>query len=191
MKKLVILDRDGVINHESSDFIKSPAEWLPIDRSLEAIANLTQAGFHVVIATNQSGLARGLFDVRALNAMHDKMHRLVAQAGGRIDAIFYCPHAAVDECDCRKPKPGMVLEIAQRFGVEVCELTLIGDSLRDLQAIAAVGGQPMLVKTGNGLKTLATNQLPHHTAVFDDLYAAASALIAATLQLTETEGLAS
>jgi D-glycero-D-manno-heptose 1,7-bisphosphate phosphatase len=120
--------------------------------------------------------------------MHDKMHRLVAQAGGRIDAIFYCPHAAVDECDCRKPKPGMVLEIAQRFGVEVCELTLIGDSLRDLQAIAAVGGQPMLVKTGNGLKTLATNQLPHHTAVFDDLYAAASALIAATLQLTETEG---
>ncbi|AUH51880.1 D-glycero-beta-D-manno-heptose-1,7-bisphosphate 7-phosphatase [Chromobacterium sp. ATCC 53434] len=175
--KLVILDRDGVINEDRDDFVKNSVEWVPIEHSLEAIANLTQSGWRVVVATNQSGIARGLFDVHALNAMHEKMHRLVGQAGGRIDAVVFCPHGPDHGCECRKPLPGMVLEIAERFNVKLEGLPLIGDSLRDLEAVAAVGGQPMLVKTGKGGKTLAKGGLPENTLVFDDLYDAAEHLI--------------
>lgn len=175
--KLVILDRDGVINEDRDDFVKNTIEWQPLPRSMEAIANLTQAGWRVVVATNQSGLARGLFDMHALNAMHEKMHRLAALAGGRIDAVVFCPHGPKDGCHCRKPKPGMIQEVAERFNVKLSELPLVGDSLRDLQAIAAVGGQPILVRSGKGEKTLEQGDLPAGTLVFDDLYAAAEHLI--------------
>jgi D-glycero-D-manno-heptose 1,7-bisphosphate phosphatase len=175
--KLVILDRDGVINEDRDDFVKSPAEWVPITDSLEAIANLTQAGWRVVVATNQSGLGRGLFDMQALNSMHEKMHRLVNQAGGRIDAVVFCPHTKNDQCDCRKPAPGMVLEIAERFNARLDGLPMIGDSLRDLLAIDAAGGLPILVKTGKGMKTLEQGGLPEKTRIFDNLYEAAEFLI--------------
>ncbi|MDF0606004.1 D-glycero-beta-D-manno-heptose 1,7-bisphosphate 7-phosphatase [Neisseriaceae bacterium TC5R-5] len=175
--KLVILDRDGVINADRDDFVKNATEWVPLEHSLEAIANFTQAGWQVVIATNQSGLARGLFDVHALNSMHEKMHRLVGQAGGRIEAVVFCPHGPEMGCECRKPLPGMVLEIAERFNVKLEDLPLIGDSLRDLEAIAAVGGQPILVRTGKGEVTLAAGALPEGTLVFADLYDAAEYLI--------------
>ena len=132
--KLVILDRDGVINFDSDHFIKSPAEWKPIPGSLEAIARLTQAGFKVVVASNQSGIDRGLFDMDTLNAIHDKMHRAVKAVGGRIDAIFYCPHSADSNCSCRKPKPGMFERIAACFNIDLGATYAIGDSLRDLQA---------------------------------------------------------
>ena len=171
--KLVILDRDGVINEDRDDFVKSSMEWVPLPRSIEAIANLTQAGWRVVVATNQSGLGRGLFDMHALNAMHEKMHRLVNQAGGRIDAVVFCPHTAADRCNCRKPAPGMVLDIADRFNIRTQGIPMVGDSLRDLQAVAAVGGRPILVKTGKGEKTLAQGGLPEGTLVFDSLYMAA------------------
>ncbi|NWK78605.1 D-glycero-beta-D-manno-heptose 1,7-bisphosphate 7-phosphatase [Aquitalea sp. LB_tupeE] len=175
--KLVILDRDGVINEDRDDFVKNTMEWVPLPHSLEAIANLTQAGWRVVVATNQSGLARGLFDVHALNAMHEKMHRLVGQTGGRIDAVAYCPHGPDHGCECRKPLPGMVLELAERFNVKLQGLPLIGDSLRDLESVAAVGGQPILVRTGKGMKTLEKGGLPEGTLVFDDLFDAAEHLI--------------
>ena len=153
--KLVILDRDGTINHDSDQYIKSPAEWKPIKGSLEAIARLTQDGWRVVVATNQSGIGRGLFDMATLNAIHDLMHRAVHQAGGRIDAIFFCPHASESNCGCRKPKPGMLLEIARRMNVELEGVPMVGDSLRDLQAAAAAGAKPVLVLTGKGRRTRA------------------------------------
>lgn len=176
--KLVILDRDGVINQDSVQFIKSPAEWKPIPGSLDAIARLTQAGYRVVIATNQSGVGRGLFDMDALNAIHDKMHRAVQSVGGRIDAVFYCPHAADSKCDCRKPKPGMFQRIATCFNVDLAGTPSIGDSLRDLQAAVAVGGKPLLVLTGKGEKTQADGNLPEGTLVFKDLSAAVDHLLA-------------
>jgi D-glycero-D-manno-heptose 1,7-bisphosphate phosphatase len=174
--KLVVLDRDGTINHDSDQYIKSPAEWKPIKGSLEAIARLTQAGYRVVIATNQSGLAQGLFDMATLNAIHDAMHRAVHQAGGRIDAIFFCPHRDEDRCDCRKPKPGMLLEIARRLNVELAGVPAVGDSLRDLQAAAAAGAQPVLVLTGKGRKTREAGGLPRGTAIYPDLAAVAAQL---------------
>jgi D-glycero-D-manno-heptose 1,7-bisphosphate phosphatase len=167
--KLIILDRDGVINFDSAQFIKSPEEWKPIPGSLEAIARLNQAGYRVVLATNQSGVGRGLFDMATLNAIHDKMHKMVGQAGGRIDALFYCPHAADSSCECRKPKPGMMHEIARRFNVSLAGVPAIGDSLRDLEAAAAVGAQPILVLTGKGEKTRAAGGLPQGTLVFADM----------------------
>ena len=151
--KLVILDRDGTINQDSEQYIKSPAEWKPIAGSLEAIARLTQDGWRVAVATNQSGIARGLFDMSTLNAIHSEMHRAVVQAGGRIDAIFFCPHAADSNCECRKPKPGMLREIASRFDVELKGVPVIGDSARDVAAAAAAGAQPWLVLTGKGRQT--------------------------------------
>ena len=147
--KLVILDRDGVINTDSEQYIKSPEEWTPIAGSLDAIARFTQAGFRVVVATNQSGVGRGLFDMATLNAMHDKMHKAVNQLGGRIDAVFFCPHAQDAGCACRKPRPGMLLEIAERFNVALAGVPAIGDSLRDLQAASAAGARPILVLTGD------------------------------------------
>ena len=174
--KLVILDRDGTINHDSDAYIKSPAEWKPIKGSLEAIARLTQAGFRVVVATNQSGIARGLFDVAKLIAIHDTMHRAAVQAGGRIDAIFFCPHAADSNCACRKPKPGMPLEIARRFNVSLEDVHMVGDSLRDLQAAQAAGAKPVLVLSGNGRKTRQASDLPEGTQIFADLAAVAAHL---------------
>jgi D-glycero-D-manno-heptose 1,7-bisphosphate phosphatase len=174
--KLIILDRDGVINHDSDLYIKSPEEWKPIPGSLDAIARLTQWGWRVVVCTNQSGIGRGLFVMDTLNAIHDKMVRAVAQAGGRIDAIFFCPHTNADKCNCRKPKPGMFQEIAQRYNVDLAGVPAIGDSLRDLQAAQAVGAQPILVLTGKGQKTHADPNLPAGTAVFPDLAAAVASL---------------
>jgi D-glycero-D-manno-heptose 1,7-bisphosphate phosphatase len=178
MKRLVILDRDGVINLDSAKFIKNPAEWKPIPGSLDAIARLNQAGFNVVVATNQSGVARGLFDMATLNSINDKMLDMVFQAGGRIDAVFYCPHAAEQSCACRKPNSGMFLEIAQRYNVSLGGVPAVGDSLRDLQAAEAVGAQPILVLTGKGEKTKKENELPAGTLVFVDLAEAVKHIIA-------------
>ncbi len=175
--KLVILDRDGVINHDSDQFIKSPEEWKPIPGSLEAIARLSQAGYRVVVANNQSGVGRGLFDMAVLNAIHDKMCKAVAQAGGRIDAIFFCPHAADANCGCRKPKSGMIEEIAARYNMSLERVPAIGDSLRDLQATARLGAQPILVLTGKGVKTRAAGGLPEGTLIYPDLAAAAATLV--------------
>lgn len=175
--KLVILDRDGVINQDSATFIKNPNEWIPIPGSLEAIALLNQQGYRVAVATNQSGIARGYFDMAALNAIHDKMHKALAQVGGRIDALFYCPHAADDRCDCRKPKTGMIEEIGRRFNVELKRVPGVGDALRDLVAFADAGCQPYLVRTGKGEETSSLAQLPTHTIVVPDLAAAVQHII--------------
>jgi D-glycero-D-manno-heptose 1,7-bisphosphate phosphatase len=176
--KLIILDRDGVINHDSSGFIKGPDEWKPIAGSLEAIARLTQAGYRVVVATNQSGIGRGLFDMATLNAINAKMHKLVGQAGGRIEAIFYCPDTAESDSSYRKPAPGMLLDIGERFAVPLEGVPAVGDSLRDLQAAASVKALPILVLTGKGAKTLEAGGLPEGTQVYPDLAAAASHLAA-------------
>jgi D-glycero-D-manno-heptose 1,7-bisphosphate phosphatase len=175
--KLVILDRDGVINHDSASYIKSPEEWKPIAGSLEAIALLNQAGYRVLVATNQSGIGRGLFDMATLNAIHDKMHRALSLVGGRVDGIFYCPHAQDAGCACRKPRPGLLDEIAKRFGVSLDGVPFIGDSLRDLQAGAAVGAQPVLVLTGKGKKTRKDGDLPEGTVVHADLAEAVRSLL--------------
>ena len=177
--RLIVLDRDGVINHDSEEFIKSPDEWRPIPGSLEAIARLNHAGYRVVVATNQSGVGRGLLDFATLNAIHDKMHRALAQAGGRIDAIFYCPHTADARCECRKPKAGMLREIGVRFNVDMSGVACVGDGLRDLQAAESVGAQPMLVLTGKGEKTLREGGFPRNTVIFPDLAFVASALLVA------------
>lgn len=175
--KIVILDRDGVINFDSPLYIKSPAEWKPIPGSPEAIARLNQAGYRVVVATNQSGVGRGLFDMDTLNAIHDKMHKAVALAGGRIDAIFFCPHAAEADCHCRKPKPGMLEEVAARYNLSLPGVPVVGDSLRDLESAAKVGAQPILVLTGKGAKTQAKGGLPQGTQVYPDLAAVVATLV--------------
>ena len=154
MKKLVILDRDGVINHDSDAYIKSPDEWLPVPGSLEAIARLTRMDYSVMVVTNQSGIARKLFDIDTLNRIHQKMVRMVRDKGGSIDGVFFCPHAADDSCDCRKPKPGLFQDLAQRSDRTLHGVPAIGDSLRDLQAAAQMGAFPVLVKTGKGRKTM-------------------------------------
>jgi len=176
--KLVILDRDGVINIDSDQFIKTPEEWKPIPGSLDAIARLNHAGYRVVIASNQSGIGRGLFDMAALNAINEKMYKALAQVGGRIDALFYCPHPAEANCTCRKPKPGMFEDVARRFNVSLAGVPSIGDSLRDLQAAVAAGGTPILVLTGKGAKTQAAGGLPKQTKVYQDLAEAVRAIIA-------------
>ena len=167
--KLIILDRDGVINHDSDQFIKSPEEWKPIPGSLEAIAQLNQYGWRVVVASNQSGVGRGLFGMDTLNAIHDKMVKRIAQVGGRLDAIFFCPHAADSTCNCRKPKPGMYQEISERFNVDLTTVPVVGDSLRDLQAAVAVGAKPYLVLTGKGVHTREDPALPEATEIYPDL----------------------
>jgi D-glycero-D-manno-heptose 1,7-bisphosphate phosphatase len=148
--KLVILDRDGTINQDSPDYVKSADEWLPLPGSLEAIARLNHAGWHVVVVSNQSGLGRGLFEVSDLNDIHTKMHKMLATVGGRIDAVFYCPHAPDEACHCRKPDTGLFEQIAERYGIDLKGVPAVGDSARDLIAGAAVGCQPHLVLTGNG-----------------------------------------
>ena len=176
--KLIILDRDGVINFDSEQFIKSPDEWKPIPGSLEAIARLNQWGWRVVVASNQSGVGRGLFGMDTLNAINEKMVKSLAQVGGRLDAIFFCPHAADSTCDCRKPKPGMFLQIAERFNVSLERVPVVGDSLRDLQAGVAVGCKPYLVLTGKGQKTRDDPALPEGTLIYPDLAAVVADLTA-------------
>jgi D-glycero-D-manno-heptose 1,7-bisphosphate phosphatase len=176
--KLVILDRDGVINQDSDQFIKSPEEWKPIPGSLEAIARFNQAGYRVVVATNQSGVGRGLFDMATLNNIHRKMHDALFQAGGRIDAVFFCPHAAENNCGCRKPKTGMFVEISQRFNMPLTGVPSIGDSVRDVQASSSVGALPILVLTGKGEKTKASGELPLDIKVYQNLLDAAKQLLA-------------
>jgi len=175
--KLVILDRDGVINHDSDEFIKSPEEWKPIPGSLEAIARLNQAGYRVVVATNQSGIGRGLLDMGTLNAIHEKLNKALAPLGGRIDAFFFCPHSADAGCGCRKPATGMFEEISRRLNTELADVPAIGDSLRDLQAAAAAGSRPILVLTGKGRRTLDGGDLPETTEIFRDLAEAVDALL--------------
>lgn len=176
--KLIILDRDGVINMDSAQFIKSPDEWKPIPGSLTAIARLNQAGYRVVVATNQSGVGRGLFDMDTLNAIHEKMVKSLAQVGGRVDAIFFCPHTSADNCHCRKPRAGMLHEIAKRFNVDLTGVPAVGDALRDLQAASAVGAKPYLVLTGKGKKTAIDPDLPTETQTFPDLAAVVAHLLA-------------
>jgi D-glycero-D-manno-heptose 1,7-bisphosphate phosphatase len=180
--KLVILDRDGTINEDRDDYVKSPEQWVPIPGALEAIARLNHAGWHTVIVTNQSGLGRGTFGMTTLNAMHAKMNQLLAKHGGRIDAVFICPHAPDDHCGCRKPLPGLFRQIGERFGVDLSEVPNVGDRLRDLQAGAAVGCPPHLVLTGKGARLDATQladlcaQVPG-TQIHADLAAFAEHLI--------------
>jgi D-glycero-D-manno-heptose 1,7-bisphosphate phosphatase len=175
--KLAILDRDGVVNYDSAAYIKSPDEWRPIPGSLEAITRLNQAGYHVVLATNQSGVGRGLFEMATLNAIHDKMHRALAEAGGRLDAIFFCPHAQEAECNCRKPRAGLLDEIARRLNVPLEGVPVIGDARRDLEAAVTVGARPILVLTGKGQKTRREGELPPGTEVYASLAEAVDALL--------------
>ncbi len=174
--KLIILDQTGVINQSSDAFIKTPEEWIPIPGSLDAIARLTHSGYRVVIAANQSGIGRGLLDMATYNAINDKMYKAVNQAGGRIDAIFFCPHTSVEKCSCRKPATGLLDEIMQRYGVNLKNAPAVGDSLKDLQAAAAVGAIPMLVLTGNGQTTRTAKEIPAGTQIFENLAAVADAL---------------
>lgn len=177
--KLIVLDRDGVINEDSDEYIKSVDEWLPIEGSIEAITRLTRKGYIVVVATNQSGLARGYFDLETLSAMHRKMDDLLSQYGGRVDAVFFCPHGPNSDCDCRKPKPGMLQDIAQRFQVSMTDVPVVGDSLRDLESAAAVGASPILVRTGKGKKTEASLQDKYkNIPVYENLADAVDALLA-------------
>ena len=178
--KLVIIDRDGTINADSTDFIKTPEEWTPLPGALDAIARLNHAGWHVVVATNQSGLGRGLFDVASLNAMHDKMHKLLAAVGGRVDAIFYCPHTPDDNCHCRKPAPGLFEQIGERYGIDLHNVPVVGDATRDIVAGAQVGCEPHLVLTGNGAVYRGRplpETFPPHTQVHEDLGAFADWLV--------------
>lgn len=183
--KLVILDRDGTINAESRDFVKTPDEWVPLPGALEAIARLNHAGWHVVIASNQSGLGRGLFDVSSLNAMHNKMFKMLANHGGRVDAVFYCPHTRDDQCACRKPAPGLFRQIGERYGIDLTGVPVVGDTPRDVVAGAAVGCEPHLVLTGNGAAYRdreLPDTFPAGTRVHEDLAAFAVWLIARETQ---------
>ena len=177
---LVILDRDGTINHDSDDYIKSPEEWEALPGAIDAIAKLNHAGWRVVIASNQSGLGRGLFDVATLNLMHEKMNKALSKAGGRVDAIFYCPHTPDDNCTCRKPLPGLFEQIGERFGADLREVHAVGDSLRDAQAAAASGCIPHLVLTGKGEQFVGQtlpDSFPVQTQVHSNLAAFADWLL--------------
>ena len=178
--KLVILDRDGTINEDSADFVKSPSEWQPLPGALEAIARLNHAGWHVVVATNQSGLGRGLFDVASLNAMHAKMHTMLAAVGGRVDAIFYCPHAPDEGCRCRKPEPGLFEQIGERYGMDLRGVPAVGDAPRDLVSAVTAGCEPHLVLTGKAApyRDLPLPQgYPADTVVHHDLAAFAEYIV--------------
>lgn len=175
--RLAILDRDGVINDDSEDFIKSPEEWRAIPGSLEAIAQLNQAGYRVVIATNQSGLARGLLTLEDLHQIHAKMLQQLAEVGGYIEAIFFCPHSEKSNCTCRKPRPGLLYDIANRLGISLTGIPVIGDSLRDLQAAKTAGAQPVLVLTGKGTDTVNNLQEFSCVPVFANLAAVVESLL--------------
>ena len=173
---MIVLDRDGVINRDSDAFVRSADEWLPLPGSIEAIAGLYRQGYRIWVATNQSGLGRGLFDEHALAAMHAKLERLVADAGGAIEGIVYCPHHPNAGCNCRKPRPGLLEQIEQLTGQRLSGQPIVGDSLRDLQAARAVGGRPILVLTGKGAATAAALPDDDDTEIFPDLAAVAAAL---------------
>lgn len=176
--KLIILDRDGVINQDSDDYIKSVEEWLPIPGSMQAMGRLYQAGYTLVVATNQSGIARGYFDLLTLHAMHVKMGKLLEQYGGQVDAVFFCPHGPDDKCDCRKPKDGMLRDIAKRYQVNLSGVHVIGDSFRDIESARSVGARPILVRTGKGERTLRKHAAElEGVPVFKDLAEAVAAII--------------
>ena len=176
---LVILDRDGVINQDSDSYIRSAEEWVPIPGSLEAVARLNHSGFRIVVATNQSGLARGYFSIDTVNAMHRKMRRELAVLGAQIEAIFFCPHGPDAGCGCRKPFPGLLEDIGNRLQIELAGIPVIGDSYRDIQAATAVGASPLLVLSGKGERTLEEHrQELSGIPVFKDLASAADALLA-------------
>jgi D-glycero-D-manno-heptose 1,7-bisphosphate phosphatase len=180
--KLIILGRDGILNRFREDHVKEPAEWDPIAGALEAVARLNHAGWHVVVATNQSGIGRGMIDMAAVNAVHLHMMKLLAAKGGRLDAVFFCPHTAEDNCDCRKPLPGMMHDIALRYGVDLAQVPMVADTLRDLQAARAAGCPPHLVRTGRASRA-ADEELAQWaalvpgTVVHDDLGSFASHLL--------------
>lgn len=176
--QLVILDRDGVLNEDSDAFIKTPDEWIPVPGSLQAVSRLNQAGYRVVVATNQSGVARGLLDLDMLAQIHEKMRQSLLECGGHVDGIFFCPHGPEDGCRCRKPRPGLFEEIAARYDVDLKGVVAIGDSLRDLQAAVTAGASPVLVRTGKGERTLANPALDAAIPVYADLAAAVDALLA-------------
>jgi len=167
--KLIVLDRDGVINRDVDGPVISPMLWEPIDGSLDAIARLNHAGYQVAVATNQSGIARGMMTVHDLHDVHKKMHEQVTQAGGSIDTVVFCPHSESDECDCRKPAPGMLYTLSERLHVDLTKVSVVGDSLRDIQAAMAAAAKPVLVKTGKGQRTLESNKGLEHIPAYDDL----------------------
>ncbi len=175
--KLVILDRDGVINEDSDAFIRSVDAWVPLPGALQAIARLNAAGWRVVVATNQSGIARGLYTVETLHAMHEKMQTLLARHGGTVEGVFFCPHGPHDRCGCRKPKTGLFEEIAARLRIDLCGVPAVGDSLRDLQAAERAGARPVLVRTGKGLRTEQGGGLPAGTEIFENLSGFVDALL--------------
>jgi D-glycero-D-manno-heptose 1,7-bisphosphate phosphatase len=178
--KLIILDRDGVINHDSDAYIKSADEWIPVDGSLQAIARLNRAGYTVAVASNQSGIARGYFDLQALSTMHKKMQDMLTEVGGRVDGVFFCPHGPRDKCSCRKPLPGLLQQIAQRFSVKLNDVFFVGDTLSDLQCAHNAGAKPVLVKTGKGAHTLLVKDENGFAdvPVFKDLSEVVDALLA-------------
>jgi D-glycero-D-manno-heptose 1,7-bisphosphate phosphatase len=177
--KLIILDRDGVINEDSDEYIKGPDEWVPLPGSLDAIARLNHAGYSVAVASNQSGLARGYFDIDTLSSMHHKMQDMLQRVGGKVDAIFFCPHAPDDGCECRKPKPGLLRQIGERFQTPLTDVLFVGDTESDIKAARAAGATPVIVRTGKGGATLQAmekrkqlNGIPAYNnlaAVVDDL----------------------
>ncbi len=177
--KVIVLDRDGVINHDSDAYIKTPEEWIPIAGSLEAIARLNHSGYIVIVASNQSGLAKSCFTIEMLSTIHKKMDEQLAKIGGKVDAVFYCPHGANDGCNCRKPKPGMLLKIGQRFNVPLKNVIFIGDSISDIKAASNALAQPMLVRTGKGKKAekILLTQCKEKIPVYDDLASAVTAIL--------------
>jgi len=174
---MLILERDGVINEEPEEFVASPADWQPIPGSLEAIVRANSAGYHVVVASNQPGVAQGRFDIDTLNAIHQRMFTELSVAGGHVDAVFFCPHAPQDKCQCRKPQPGMLLEIGTRFHADLQDVQVIGNSLGDIQAARAAGAQPVLVRTGKWQQTMQHKQELVGVSVYENLAAAVDALL--------------
>lgn len=175
--KFIILDRDGVINYDSADYVKSEQEWTAIPGSLRAIGRLYRSGYHVAVITNQSGLARGKLNVENLNAIHRKMNAHLSQYGGVIEALFYCPHGPDDNCECRKPKPGMFLELSRRIGMPLAGVMAVGDKLSDIEAARAAGAIPVLVRTGYGRELVESGSVPKDVAVYDNLAALVDTLL--------------
>lgn len=176
--KLIILDRDGVLNEEREDFIKTPEEWVPIDSSMQAVSRLNEAGYRVVLATNQSGIGRGMIDMDTLNRIHQKMHNSLGRFGGWVDAIFFCPDAPDTGSQCRKPNPGMFEDIASRCETDLDDVPAVGDKLSDIRAAVAAGARPILVRTGYGRQTEKDEDLPDGVEVYDDLYSFVDELLA-------------
>lgn len=175
--KFIILDRDGVINEDSDQYIKSEEEWVPIPGSIEAIAKLSKNNYRVIVITNQSGISRGFYNHQTLARMHNKMYKLVAQKGGRIHAVFYCPHGPADNCNCRKPKAGLFHKVEQSFDMSLSDVYCIGDSYRDILAARQCNGLPILVQTGKGQKTLTENKTEIDFPVHQDLAHAVDAIL--------------